>query len=285
MKNVYVITAILHSSAYLPVRELKKFRQSPRLSITVIPKLATTFESLLERLESLKGERIMLVTNFPPDSYLQKEKIKDKRKRRGDYLSRTMQNDSYARSRAFFRKVLTDYQIEAVHFVSRAPAREIETGELKQYIKGEDMTLNRGGFSTKPDETAKTFADGLVEKVQESILKMYEREIQAGEDFLENNIYCGLKDLNTGFDVDGIRYFSENDFKILLDRVRESGLGVYGIEPWKDGRYFDVAVCEEYNNDPADPDWYMTAFEKFRQTGEPLQYAASYHIPPELLKQ
>ena len=77
---------------------------------------------------------------------------------------------------------------------------------------------------------------------------------------------------------------SEEDFKILLERARELGVGIYGIEPWRNGCYYDVAVCEEYNKDPADPDWYMTAFKKFRQTGEPLQYAASYHIPPELLE-
>ena len=103
--------------------------------------------------------------------------------------------------------------------------------------------------------------------------------------FLEKHVYHGLKNLNTGWDAPSILYFSEDDFRIVLNRVKRLGLGIKGIEPWDmDNHYFDTKVFEEYTTVSTDADWYNKAFIEFIKTGEKLQYSASYYVPEELLK-
>ncbi len=97
--------------------------------------------------------------------------------------------------------------------------------------------------------------------------------------YLENNVYHGLTNLNCGFDAETIYYFSADDFAVVLKRVQELGLGIHGIEPWRDGEYFGV----ETTNDPTNPDWYLGCFERFKKLNLPLQYAASYLVPDEYL--
>ncbi|MRR23809.1 hypothetical protein EG830_12605 [bacterium] len=103
------------------------------------------------------------------------------------------------------------------------------------------------------------------------------------EEYLAKHIYAGLKDLNTGFDAQTIRYFSKEEFEILLDRVEAAGIGIYGIEPWRDGEYYDVWTCEDFKCDPTNPEWYRMAFDDFATRGVELQYAASYYVPAKLI--
>ncbi|CAA9196877.1 hypothetical protein ACHRVW_02855 [Flavobacterium collinsii] len=98
--------------------------------------------------------------------------------------------------------------------------------------------------------------------------------------FLIKNVFIGLENLNNGFDSESIYYFSENDFEIVLDRVEKLGVEILGIEPWKNGAFYDVITNEDFNSDLK---WYRKAFIKFKESGENLQYAASYKIPSELL--
>ena len=105
------------------------------------------------------------------------------------------------------------------------------------------------------------------------------------EEYLEKHIYCGLKNLNTGFDVQSIKYFSKEDFETVLDRCEKAGIGIYGIEPWENGEYYDVWTCEDFKCEPTDPEWYRTAFDDFATRGVELQYAASYYVPAKLIKE
>jgi hypothetical protein len=108
------------------------------------------------------------------------------------------------------------------------------------------------------------------------------------EMFLDTYIFSGLTDLNDGFDAEGIRYFSQEDFAVVLERVERYEIAIYGIEPWKDGSYYDCKVfeldapiqCEK----PSDPIWYKSVFEAFVAEDNVLQYAASYRVPDEILQ-
>ena len=102
-------------------------------------------------------------------------------------------------------------------------------------------------------------------------------------EYLDEHIFFGLTDLNTGFDVDTIRYFSREDFEKVLDRCEAAGIGIYGIEPWRNGNYYDVWTCEEFDCEPDEPEWYRTAFGDFATRGVELQYSATYHVPAGLL--
>lgn len=44
------------------------------------------------------------------------------------------------------------------------------------------------------------------------------------EEFLYRFIFHGLNNLNDSFDAPAIKYFSEDDFEIVLNRVKEIGM-------------------------------------------------------------
>ena len=69
-------------------------------------------------------------------------------------------------------------------------------------------------------------------------------------EYLEKNVFYGLKNLNDGFDASSNKYFSEEDFEIVLKPIKEFKLGITGIKPWKDGEYYCVVTFEEKTEDP-----------------------------------
>lgn len=103
------------------------------------------------------------------------------------------------------------------------------------------------------------------------------------EKFLKSKIFIGLKNLNDGFDSDSIYYFSESDFEIVMNRVEENGIGIYGIEPWLNGDFYSVRVHEQLNAEPNDSNWYREVFSEFKKSGKNLQYSATYNVPNKLL--
>ena len=100
--------------------------------------------------------------------------------------------------------------------------------------------------------------------------------------FLDEFVFKGLINLNDGFDTLTIKYFSEPEFETVLTRVGELGITVHGIEPWKDGDFYDVLTDEDF---PASKKkWVWKAFDKFKNDGVELQYSASYTVPDKLLE-
>lgn len=105
-------------------------------------------------------------------------------------------------------------------------------------------------------------------------------------EFMDKYIFKGLTNINDGFDAQSINYFSESDFRTVLDRVEEYGVEIYGIEPWKNGEYYDCKVYESYldiADDASNPKWYRSVFETFVLESEDLQYSASYGVSEKLL--
>jgi len=99
-------------------------------------------------------------------------------------------------------------------------------------------------------------------------------------EFLDEYIFKGLKNLNNGFDVEAIKYFSLKDFEVVLSRVEKYGLLIHGIEPWKDGDFYDCWIQEHYNNDT----WYKDVFQHCLDTKLDVDYSASYGIPENIRK-
>ena len=104
-------------------------------------------------------------------------------------------------------------------------------------------------------------------------------------DFLEKNIFKGLENINDGFDSESIFYFTAVDFEIVLDRIEKYGIGIFGIEPWLNGEFYDVLSYKDFSRDPADSKWYRKAFLSLKINGSKFQYAASYDVPEKLLSQ
>jgi hypothetical protein len=103
-------------------------------------------------------------------------------------------------------------------------------------------------------------------------------------DYLKENVFIGLENLNDGFDSELIYYFSESDFEKVLDRVEQLGIGILGIEPWLNGVFYDVMVADDFSAEAKDPSWYKSAFSDFKRSGKDLMYAATYCVPIELIE-
>lgn len=83
--------------------------------------------------------------------------------------------------------------------------------------------------------------------------------------YLKTNIFYGLKNLNNGFDLESIYYFSESDFEIVLNRVKENRVIIHGIEPWLNEGFYDVLTYENFNTRATDSKWYKKALEIFKK--------------------
>ena len=121
-------------------------------------------------------------------------------------------------------------------------------------------------------------------KKTEMELKDYSKEERKKEfQYLKNNVFNGLENLNDGFDSESIYYFSESDFEIVLDRVEKNEIAVFGIEPWLNGDFYDVLSYEDYKTVANNPKWYNKAFSEFKRRRKNLMYSASYQVPKKLL--
>ena len=103
--------------------------------------------------------------------------------------------------------------------------------------------------------------------------------------YCDKHVFYGLTKLNDGFDKPSIKYFSEKDFEVVLERVKTLGFGIYGIDTFRffeDKRYYSCDFFEIHTSNPADATWYMTCFENFKKRGDNIVYAASYFIPKKL---
>ncbi len=102
-------------------------------------------------------------------------------------------------------------------------------------------------------------------------------------EFLEQYIFVDLNNLNDGFNPEAIHYFSESDFEKVLERSAKFGVGIYGIEPWFDGKLYGVKGNEDYNKKATDPKWYNKAFMDFKKEKADLQYSATFRVSEKLL--
>jgi len=103
------------------------------------------------------------------------------------------------------------------------------------------------------------------------------------EKFLEQNIFNGLKNLNNGFGKDGIQFFSESDFEIVLQRAEHFGLSIYSIETWIKSEALKASSHEEHKKKATDPKWYTKEFLTLKTNQNGLFYSAKYKVSKKLL--
>jgi len=103
------------------------------------------------------------------------------------------------------------------------------------------------------------------------------------ENFLEQHIFIGLKNLNDGFGKDGVQFFSEPDFEIILQRAEHFGLSIYIIEPWVEGELLKSSSHEDHKKKATDPKWYNKEFLTLKTIQTGLVYSARYKVSKKLL--
>ena len=100
-----------------------------------------------------------------------------------------------------------------------------------------------------------------MDNIEDNLLKNLNKKYE----FLDKHVFYGLTNLNDGFDGPTIKYFNETEFEIVLNRVKDLGIEISGIEPWKDGMVYDVITCEFEGIGQDDREWYFKAFENFKK--------------------
>lgn len=101
------------------------------------------------------------------------------------------------------------------------------------------------------------------------------------EQFLEEYIFAGLTNRNTGFDAATIKHFSEEDFETIMNRIENYNLTILGIECWTKQRIRTVKFIEDYKDHSL---WHRTAFVEMRSKHRGCIFSGTYEVPAELLK-
>jgi hypothetical protein len=101
--------------------------------------------------------------------------------------------------------------------------------------------------------------------------------------FLEAKIFQELENQHKGIKDKSIHYFSEEDFKKVLERAEYFGLGIYKIQAWRKKKPFDSLVHEDYNKKSTHPKWYKNAFIDLKKREKDMLFSADYRVSKKLL--
>ena len=146
----------------------------------------------------------------------------------------------------------------------------IEDCEIPLFLIDKKYADFRDEYRYVKSRSELVFALGLEEKSENSL-------------FLDQHLFYNLVDLNDGFDVEAIRYFTKNDFQKVLERAEFFNISIFGIEPWPNKEFYDVSTYEEFNLESNNPEWYKAAFNKFISEGVEDYFSASYGVPDEII--
>ncbi|AZQ44273.1 hypothetical protein [Nonlabens ponticola] len=106
--------------------------------------------------------------------------------------------------------------------------------------------------------------------------------LQKQQSFLVEKVFFDLENHNEGLDQDK-NYFSESDFATILIRAEHYGIAIYKIEAYKDKMLVRTDNHEAYRKKATMPQWYKTAFGKFKRTHKNMLYRAEFKVSQKLL--
>jgi hypothetical protein len=101
--------------------------------------------------------------------------------------------------------------------------------------------------------------------------------------FLELKIFEGLENRHERIKDKSIHYFSEVDFKKVLERCEYFGLGIYKIQAWLKKKPYDTSLHEDYNKKTTHPKWYNNAFIDLKKREKDMLFSAEYRVSKRLL--
>lgn len=100
------------------------------------------------------------------------------------------------------------------------------------------------------------------------------------EQFLTQILF---KDLNYNDKGDGIYVFEALDFKELIIRCRDNGVGAYRMLIWKDNEVMTITTHDDFNKKATDARWLKTAFYKYFYEDKLCCYSVQFKISDKLL--
>lgn len=101
--------------------------------------------------------------------------------------------------------------------------------------------------------------------------------------FLKAKIFVGLENLNSGAKKENPFQFSEDEFKIVMDRTEYFGIGMYTVSSWLKIKCLETRVHDAYNKKATNPKWYKNAFIELTKNGKAQKYSATYSVSKKLI--
>ncbi len=101
------------------------------------------------------------------------------------------------------------------------------------------------------------------------------------EQFLTQILF---KDLNYTLKGDGIYVFEALEFKQLIVRCRDNGVGAYKMLVWKDDEVLKITSHDQFNKKATDVRWLKSAFYENFYEDKTCNYSAEFKISEKLLE-
>jgi hypothetical protein len=97
--------------------------------------------------------------------------------------------------------------------------------------------------------------------------------------FMEQEVYAGLKNLNTGFDSPSIHHFSPTEFGIVIDRCERLQVHVNGIEVFTDdGGFIECVFAMDDGSPDRSYDWARRLVQRYQGTRD-ITLTATFSVP------
>lgn len=102
----------------------------------------------------------------------------------------------------------------------------------------------------------------------------------AQEQFLTQVLFNNLTYDDKG---NGIYVFQALEFKELIVRCRDNGIGAYRMLVWKDNEVMTITTHDDFNKKATDARWLKTAFYKYFYEDKSSKYSIEFKLSDKLL--
>ena len=101
--------------------------------------------------------------------------------------------------------------------------------------------------------------------------------------FMEEVVYAGLQNINTGFDAEGIFHFSPADFGKVIDRCEPLQIFPNGIEVFTtDGGFIECVFAMDDGSPAESFDWALRLVKGYIDTPD-ITMSATFNVPDSAL--
>jgi hypothetical protein len=108
-------------------------------------------------------------------------------------------------------------------------------------------------------------------------------KFEAKHQFMGQVVYAGLKNLNTGFDAEGIQHFSPTDFGEVINRCEPLHVIPMGIEVFTtDGGFIECVFALDDGSSDEDCEWARRLVQRYKEVQD-ITMTASFRVPDSLL--
>lgn len=105
---------------------------------------------LIELLEERKDEKNMLISNFPPNSSYNNDRVYDTHEDE-NFIYRSLPADSYSMTSEHYNNIGSDYGLAGIYFITGAPKSMVSLNDIKELVNCALVNINYNEDDFKPD--------------------------------------------------------------------------------------------------------------------------------------